>query len=60
MNEKPKNTYMKLVGLRKRRSFADETSQPLAQGVEPAFNVTDLSAVFAYRLMAIRGKKTRW
>jgi hypothetical protein len=51
--QKPKNELMKTVGLGKRQSFPTETSQPLAQGVEPALGVGGLTAVFADRLVPV-------
>ena len=47
---------MKTVGLGKGQGFADEAGQALAQGIEPALDMTGFAAVFADRLMAVSGK----
>ena len=47
---------MKTVGLGKRQGFTNETSQSLAQGVEPALDMVGFAAVFADRLMTVSGK----
>jgi hypothetical protein len=58
MNEQPKSKRMELIRFGKGQGFAHEAGQALAQGVEPALDMSGLTTGLTHRLMPVGGENT--